>query len=168
MTYCSSDSSLSASIKQLKRKLDACGKCIPQKDLLVSDLAPAWNRSTESWEPLSLAVDDVTTGKVCTASYGLLCGVTGSSLRGAMEAVKTAPVTGGHLVPIQAAKSAQNVSEQRSEDYLLLLIRQVLLLLLLPLIALHSGPQRIDGPASTASTATTGSTTLRNGGLDSF
>ena len=103
----------------MRRKLDACGKCIPQKDLLVSDLAPAWNRSTESWGPLSVAVDDVTTVKLCCASYGLLCGAAASTLRRAMEAVKTAPVTGGHLVPIQAAKSAQNVREQRSEDYCL-------------------------------------------------
>ena len=103
----------------MRRKLDACGKCIPQKDLLVSDLAPAWNRSTESWGPLNLAVDDVTTVKLCCASYGLLCGVAASTLRRAMETVKTLPVTGGRLVPIQAAKSAQNASEQRSEDYCL-------------------------------------------------
>ena len=102
----------------MHRKIAASGKMIPQKDLLVADLARAWNRSTDVWETLILAVDDVTSVRVCPASYGLLCGVAFTSLRAAMDAVKTALVTGGQLVP--AAMSVQNVREQRSEDWTLL------------------------------------------------
>ena len=62
----------------MQRKIAASGKMIPQKDLLVADLARAWNRSTDVWETLILAVDDVTSVRVCPASYGLLCGVASS------------------------------------------------------------------------------------------
>ena len=105
----------------MQRRISANGKIIPQKDLLVVDLRAAWNRSSELWEPLGVAVDDVTTYTVCPAAYALLCGVASCTFRIAADAVKNSPVVGGQFVPMHAAAtSQQNLREQRSEDWCLL------------------------------------------------
>ena len=105
----------------MHRKVGPSGKIIPQVDLLVADLSPAWNRSSDEWEPLNVALDEVTTVKLCASAYGLLCGVAASTLRRAMDQVKTSPVAAGQLVPMSSVgKSVQNANEVRSEDWCLL------------------------------------------------
>jgi hypothetical protein len=106
----------------IRRRVGDGIKLVSQKELLVADLNRAWNRSTEAWEPVSVAFDDVTTVKVCPAAYGLLCGVVSSTLRQAMDDIRNLPVACGQVVVPNnvSVPVAQRNREQRSEDFCML------------------------------------------------
>ena len=89
---------------------------------MVEDLQRCWNRTTESWEPIGVAVDEATTIKLCPQAYGLLCGCAPTTLRNALEAIKYSEVRGGTQLSAFVPVSISGVAarEQRSEDWCLL------------------------------------------------
>ena len=105
-----------------RRQLGRSGKEVPWKQIMVEDLQRCWNRTTESWEPIGVAVDGATTIKLCPQAYGLLCGCAPTTLRNALEAIKYSEVRGGTQLSAFVPVSISGVAarEQRSEDWCLL------------------------------------------------
>ena len=106
-----------------KRRLDPSGKILPWKQLMVNDLQRCWNRTKETWEPITVPLDPVTTVSLCVTSYGLLCGCASSTLREALITIKQTDVQGGQLalpVPVGSSVLAADARERRSEDWCML------------------------------------------------
>ena len=102
------------------RRAGPGGKVVPWKQLIGQDLQKLWNRTTETWTPLQVALDEACSVPLCPSAYALLCGVAPTTCSEAIKLIKECEVKGGELVgafPTPAFSTAASLREQRSLDW---------------------------------------------------
>ena len=107
----------------MSRRVSNSGKTVPLASVLADDLRRSWNRTTEEWEQLVVALDEVTSVKCCPSAYALLCGVAPTMFQSVCSQIKLATDVGSASVPsrpLSHAAAQVAAREQRSEDWCLL------------------------------------------------
>ena len=106
-----------------QRRMGPKGTTFSWKQIMTQDLQRCWNRTTETWEPISVSLDEATSVNLCPAAYCLLCGCASSTCREVIDLIKRSEVQGGQLarvVPTAPSNSVADARERRSEDWRLL------------------------------------------------